>query len=66
LAIGDRQALGPETLVIPTASFDLSFPREQVVPIVVWKIALISDVQHGSHLVAPTATMVGLTRGNAQ
>src|ERR1019366_7856968 len=42
-------ATRPEPQLIPTAPFDFGFPREQVVAVVFRKVALILDVQHGSH-----------------
>ena len=38
-----------ETQLIATAPFDFGFPREQVVAVIFWKVALVLDVQHGSH-----------------
>jgi hypothetical protein len=52
--------------LILAAPFEFGLPREQVVAIVFWKVALISDVQHDGHLAAIAATMVGLLSSNAQ
>src|ERR1022692_3652295 len=49
LAIVANSASCPETQLIPTAPFDFGFPREQVVAVVFRKVALVLDVQHGSH-----------------
>jgi hypothetical protein len=49
LAIVANPASCPETQLIPTAPFDFGFPREQVVAVVFRKVALILDIQHGSH-----------------
>jgi hypothetical protein len=49
LAIVANSASCPETQLIPTAPFDFGLPREQVVAVVFRKVALILNVQHGSH-----------------
>jgi hypothetical protein len=48
-AIVANSAPCPETQLIPTVPFDFGFPREQVVAVVFRKVALILDIQHGSH-----------------
>jgi hypothetical protein len=48
-AIVANSASCPETQLIPAAPLDFGFPREQVVAVVFRKVALILDVQHGSH-----------------
>jgi hypothetical protein len=48
-AIVANSASCPETQLIPAAPFDFGFPREQVVAVIFRKVALILDVQHGSH-----------------
>ena len=49
LAMVANPASCPETQLIPTAPLDFGFPREQVVAVVFRKVALVLDVQHGSH-----------------
>jgi hypothetical protein len=49
LAIVANSAPCPETQLMPMAPFDFGFPREQVVAVVFRKVALVLDVQHGSH-----------------
>src|ERR1700690_427808 len=39
----------PKTQLIPAAPLDFGFPREQVVAVVFRKVALVLDIQHGSH-----------------
>jgi hypothetical protein len=49
LAIVANSASCPETQLMPTAPFDFGFPREKVVAVIFRKVALVLDVQHGSH-----------------
>src|ERR1019366_330301 len=48
-AIVANSASRPETQLIPAAPLDFGLPREQVVAVVFRKVALILDIQHGSH-----------------
>ena len=48
-AIVANPASCPKTQLIPTAPLDFGFPREQVVAVVFRKVALVLDIQHGSH-----------------